>query len=150
MTLILLGSCDAPSEIGTPLPFDNIEEAASFNIPTAGTEVIQDSARWINMWEQYWNRYNEQGKTTPPYIDFEQKMVVAVFYGYGYSGCSNAVETIEAIIEISGEIEVRIGPLTGEYPVNCDAMILPLQMVEIERSDLAVIFKGRIPYQRYP
>ncbi|MCH7859945.1 MAG: hypothetical protein IID14_09665 [Candidatus Marinimicrobia bacterium] len=151
LTLILLGSCDSPTKPGTPLPFDNIEEAANFQIPFAGTEVIQESARLAYLWEQYWFTYNEQGeKTPPPYIDFEQKVVLAVFYGSGYSGCSNFVETIEAIIEISGNIEVRIGPLTSEDLGPCDAVIFPLQMVEIERSDLPVIFKGDIPYQRYP
>ncbi len=151
LTLILLGSCDAPSEKGTPFPFENIEEARNFHIPFAGTEVIQESTRLAYLWEHYWFSRNGQGEKTPlPYIDFEQKMVLAIFYGTGYSGCSNFVETIEAIIEISGNIEVRIGPLTNEDLGACDAVIDPLQMVKIERSDLPVIFTGEIPYQRNP
>ena len=149
LTLILLGSCDSPMETGTPIPYENIEEATLFRVPTAGTEVIQDSARWMNLWEHNWHVYDGQGdKTPPPDIDFEQKMVIAVFYGSGYSGCENFVEAIETIIEISGKIEVRIGPLTRRDLGMCDAVINPLQMVEIERAGLPVIFEGDVPYQQ--
>ncbi|GAH46302.1 unnamed protein product, partial [marine sediment metagenome] len=58
--------------------------------------------------------------------------------------------TIEDIIEKSGKIEIQIRSLTIEDLGACDAVIDPLQMVEIERSDLPVIFTGEIPYQRYP
>ncbi|MBW8003652.1 MAG: hypothetical protein FVQ80_16850 [Planctomycetes bacterium] len=153
MILILLGYCDSPTKPGTPIPFENIEGAGRFNVPEAGTEVIKDNAAWINLWENYWNAFNGGGKTPPPSVDFERKMVIAIFYGAdgaAYTGCQNFVETIEDIIEKSGKIEVRIGPLTLEDLGPCDAGLYPLQMVKIERSDLPVIFTGEIPYQWYP
>lgn len=151
MILIVLGACDSPTANGTSIPFENIEAAPNFRIPFAGTEVIQDSTRLVYLWEHYWNRYNEHGEKTPlPYIDFEKKMVLAVFYGSGYSGCSDVVGIIEDVIKKSGIIEVHIGVLHIEDLGPCDAVINPLQMVKIERSDSPVIFKGEIPIQRSP
>ena len=76
MTLIVLGACDSPTANGTPIPFENIEEAWNFQIPFTGTEVIQESTRLAYLWEHYWFTQNGQGEKTPlPYIDFEQKII---------------------------------------------------------------------------
>ncbi|MBN4080917.1 hypothetical protein JYT44_00995 [Caldithrix abyssi] len=145
--MFMLISCDSPSEIETPLSFENMEEAKNFDVTEAGTKIFRGNVAWTGLWKHYWNVYNSQGEKTPsPSVDFEREMVIAVFYGSGYSGCSNSIEVIEDIFNKSGKIEINIGSFSLEDLGLCRTLVYPLQMVIVERSDLPVVFKGEVPY----
>ena len=67
-------------------------------------------------------------------------MLIGVQWGGGYSGCSSLVEAIESIGIHDQRIEVRVGPLPdlGE----CLAVVYPIQIVRIPRSDFHVVFSS--------
>lgn len=142
--VIMLGqiSCGSnPAEV-TPLPFENLTEAEYFRVQYPATVVIQDDAAWNQLWEDYWTRQDSMGRTPPPAVDFEQDMVIAVFWGCGYSGCYRWVEAIEKIIIRSGRIEVHIGPLPDLG--DCQMIVCPLQIVRMRKSEIPVVFIGDV------
>ena len=144
--VLVLASCESDTDTVIPIPFENIEEAGSFTVTVKGTAVFRDDAAWTDLWEQYWNVYGGQGaKTPPPRIDFEREMVIAVFYGSGFSGCSNGVEVFEDMVKTPEHIEVRVGSLPVEDLGPCDALVYPLQMAKVRRSSLPVVFTGEVP-----
>ncbi len=145
----MLGRCDTTSEedqLGAPsvMAFETLEGSDGFARLTAGHEVIRGDAAWTALWEASWSITDGEGvKTAPPAIDFSQKMVIGVFWGEGYSGCGNSVEAIETIVQREGEIVVVVGPLPDLG--LCDALVYPVQMVLVDRSDLPVVFEGSVP-----
>jgi hypothetical protein len=144
--LIMLGqiSCGSnPAEV-TPLPFEDLTEAEYFTVPHPATVAIKDDAAWNQLWEDYWTRQDSLGKTPPPAVDFEQDMVIAVFWGcsYSYYGCYSWADAIERIITRSGRIEVHVGPLPDLG--GCDMNVCPLQVVKMRKSDLPVVFIGDV------
>lgn len=134
-------SCSPTRNAGTPVMFTDIPEANSFRIPSSGNAVIRDSAVWRNLWNSYWNAYDSSGaKTPPPAIDFDRYMVIGVFWGEGYTGCSNHVDAIFHIGALAGHIEVWVKTLPD--PGNCQLQVYPLQMVTVEKTDLPVRFRS--------
>lgn len=142
--VIMLGqiSCGPhPAEV-TPLPFENFTEAEYFRVQYPATVVIKDDAAWNQLWEDYWTRQDSLGRTPPPAVNFEEDMVIAVFWGCGYSGCYWWVEAIERIIIRSGRIEVHIAPLPDLG--DCEMIVCPIQVVKLEKSDFPVVFLGDV------
>ena len=126
------------------IDFENIAEARSFNVPQSGTTVIKSQKEWEVWWENYWNSYSEKKKKTPPpYIDFKNKMIIAVHWGEGFSGCSNLVNAIERIEKTEDSLMVVVGELPTLGP--CDMLVYPLQIVKVPVMDLPVAFSGEVP-----
>ena len=148
---LALMRCDSASvedQLGEPsvVVFENLDGAEGFVQVTPGTEVIHDEAAWTALWEATWSITNGDGiKTAPPAVDFGRKMVIGVFWGDGFSGCSNGVEAIETIVQREDEIVVVVGPLPDLG--LCDALVYPVQMVQMDRSGLPVMFEGTVPGQ---
>ncbi len=141
------GGCDrAPLEDSDPriVAFETIKGADGFVLTSPGTQVFREEAFWRTLWGSTWSITDGQGvKTPPPEIDFDHKMVIAVFWGEGYSGCSNGVEAINTIIERDGELVVLVVLLPDLGP--CDAVVYPIQMVQLDQTDLPVVFEGDVP-----
>ncbi|KPJ96559.1 MAG: hypothetical protein AMJ53_00270 [Gammaproteobacteria bacterium SG8_11] len=126
------------------IEFADVEAAGSFDVPLKGTAIITNEAEWNEWWIKYWNLFSGSGqKTPPPAVDFEKKMVIAMHWGAGYSGCSNKVDAIERIQIINDSLNVVVKSLPFLGP--CDMEVFPLQMVEIARSNLPVKFSGSFP-----
>ncbi|MFQ5571118.1 MAG: hypothetical protein ACE5G0_15670 [Rhodothermales bacterium] len=143
--LLAVGGCDtAAEEPPSLLPFQTIEDAAAFNVLEAGTAVIRDEATWRRLWELHWGVFDGTGaRTPPPAVNFERHMLIAVFWGEGYSGCSNGVQAVKSVIWRPDAIVVRVGPLPDLGP--CDALVYPIQVIRVERFDLRVFFEGEVP-----
>jgi len=150
LSLMVLGACDSPTDKGDPIAFENLVEASHLQIPFVGTEVIRDSTRFNYLWQQYQSPYDEDGKLPPPDIDFDEKMILAVYYGRINSRACGPVNTIEGVYEKSGVIEVHISDFDYADFFPCEAGAYPMQMVLIPISDLPVIFKGDVPVQEDP
>lgn len=126
------------------IAFETIAGADGFVLTRPGVLVLREEAAYRILWEETWGITNGQGlKTPPPEIDFGHKMVIAVFWGGGHSGCSSSVEAITTIIQRDGELVVLIGALPDLGP--CDALVHPIQMVQLDQSDLPVVFEGEAP-----
>ena len=142
-----LPGCDSTSvEDDAPTPgviaFENIEDAWGFGL-RAGTMVIREEGAWTALGDSTWNFVDDDGLFAPlPAIDFTRKMVIAVSWG-SMGGCPQDVQAIETIVQREGEIVVVVGPLPDLG--GCDALFTPVQMVQIDRSDLPVVFEGEVP-----
>lgn len=130
----------------------SVPEHGGFFITRIGTEVIRDETHWRRLWEDYWTISDADGPTPPPEINFEEEMVVAAFWGDDYSGCDNAVPLIEKVEEScpllcgSNTIMVHLKPLPDDLG-PCRAVIAPIHMVRIPKSDAPVVFVGAVPGQ---
>jgi hypothetical protein len=148
--IFLFASCESTftpfSNEVIPLSFENFEEARFINVTDAGTDVYRDNESWAALWYEYWKGVGEPGEEPPILpVDFNKEMVIAVFYGTGYSGCTNWIEVIEEIVKRSGQIEVRIRSFSEQELGPCDAPAYPLHMVKLEKSCFPVIFVGEVP-----
>lgn len=126
------------------LAYESFEEAQHFAVLEPGVQVIRSEAVWTALWEETGNLYDDSGEKAPaPDVDFSQHMIIAIFWGDGYSGCSSGVEAVEAVWLRDNEIEVRVGPLPDLGP--CDALVYPVQMLRVAASNRSVIFRGEVP-----
>jgi len=126
------------------IAFADVPQFENFYINKKGTLIVKSDEEWNNLGERYWNHYSGNGSKTPaPGIDFKNIMVIGIFWGANYSGCSNRVEVIKAIEIDEDKIIVTIDDLPSLGP--CDMIVTPLQMVSLPKSDIPVIFKGNVP-----
>ncbi|MCH8961439.1 MAG: hypothetical protein IH820_08980 [Bacteroidetes bacterium] len=54
-----------------------------------------------------------------------------------------SVEAINTIIQRDGELVVLVGLLPDLGP--CDAVVYPIQMVQLDQTDLPVVYEGDVP-----
>ena len=70
-------------------------------------------------------------------------MLIGVFWGLGFSGCTDETQSIESIRSSFASIEVRIGPL-GDLGA-CAAIVSPRQIVRLASATQPVVFTGLVP-----
>ena len=124
------------------LQFSNVQRYGSFVFSNKGTTVINNIDDYNALWDN-WNNYDSDGKTPLPQINFYSLMIIVIHYGSGYSGCTSEVDVIESIETDNEKIYITIGELPDLGP--CDALVYPLQMVQLKKSSMVVVFKGNIP-----
>ncbi len=138
--LLLVSSCDLfkdDSDKGVPLAFEAIEEVDGLRIVEPGTAVFRDQPSWEALWPILPNH-------SAPAVDFDQYILIGVFWGAGYSGSWNRVEAITGILEFRDRIEVTIGTSLDVGPG--DALVYPIEVVRVERRELPIVFKGEVPH----
>lgn len=118
------------------LPFDNIEESEFLAVTEADARVFLDDAEWKAFW-------TDHSAEEAPDVDFEQEMAVGLFWGGGYSGCTNRAEVIREVREGDSRVVVEVGPL-GSLG-DCDMVVLPNQVIRLERIDKPIAFDGELP-----
>lgn len=126
--------------------FKNVERYGCFDVKPKGTTVIKSDSEWRSLWELYWNVYDGSGnKTPPPDVDFDDEMVIGVFWGGNciYSGCTNESPSIESVFIMCGTIHVVVGGMADLG--FCAACVCPLHLIRIQRHDLPVKFVGNVP-----
>jgi len=93
-----------------------------------------------------------QGGQSPPSIpeiDFRAKMIVALCWGSRPGGCQDAMEAVDEVLEMFDDggtpiaIEVRVDALPALG--DCDMVVYPIQILEIDTSPLPVHFTGQPP-----
>jgi len=114
-----------------------------FLLPEPGTAVIRSQSEWLTFWDAYWTGKDQNGRTPPPFIDFDENMVIAVYYGEGFSGCESRVAVIEEVGFAAGALQVTVAPLPDLG--NCRADLSPLHLVAVTRLDIPVTFVGQVP-----
>lgn len=137
--LLLVPRCDLfedDDDTAVPLAFEAIEEVERLTIVDPGTAVFRDKPSW----EAFWAAHSAN---SPPVVDFEQNILIAVFWGAGYSGSHNRVEAITGILAFRDRIETTIGPLP---PDPGEALVYPIEVVRVERRELPVVFRGEVPH----
>ena len=62
------------------IPFEPLLNYQLFAVPDAGTRVIRSEAEWLEFCNNFWS----EGIRAPiPYIDFDQKILLGLFWGGG-------------------------------------------------------------------
>lgn len=67
-------------------------------------------------------------------------MVIGIFWGEGYSGCTNQANAIQRIERKNAKIVLTLGKVSDLGP--CDMVVFPLQVVKVSKSDSEVIIQG--------
>lgn len=141
---------DVPRLEPQVIDFEILPNAEKFHVAEPGIRVFRDEAAWLELWESSWTESDANGLTPPPEVDFSQHMVLAVFYGEGFSGCRSQVEVIASVEESCpivcdfNDLIVRLNPLPDDLG-NCREAIAPLQMIVLPQSDLEIVPSGPIP-----
>ena len=122
-----------------------VTEAEYLSATVHGTFVIRDTTQW----EDFWTLQSGQSVPPVPTIDFDNKMIIALCWGSGYSGCQDVVSAITAVCMIYDSegnpdaITVQVDPLP---PLgDCDMIVYPIQILELDASPLPVRFTGQPP-----
>lgn len=145
ISVILIIACDETPD-KTYVTFESVENYGTFGVTEKGTVVINTESEWLNLWQLYWNLLDGTGnKTPPPEINFEENMVVGVFWDTNcdYSGCSNESPSIKDIYILGDTLFVSVDELVDFGP--CDACVLPLHLVQLEKLSFPVKFIGNVP-----
>lgn len=143
---LLLASCDLLNPgSGQTLSFQNVKDAEPLRVQEAQTAVFRREAAWTSFWNDHVTARDSDGeKIAPPSIDFDEHMLIAVFWGNnGYGGCSSFAEAIESVSATSGRVIVSVGRLPDLGP--CRMVVFPLQVIKVKRTEQPVEFSGRVP-----
>lgn len=86
LVLLLLSGCDwlqdRPTDPGEPVSYEWIKKADGLHVREAQTRVFRDNADWVQFWNEYISLFDENHQLYPPTsIDFNQRIVIAVFWG---------------------------------------------------------------------
>jgi len=129
----------AQSSSGTAI--DRIP-ARGIRMPLSGVAVIRDARHWRTLWQRFQEfRWGYDGKithATPPPVDFNRYMLVAVSLG-DRSGCDNQYWWVQRIRTTADSIVVEVGEPVGPE-ITCAMMIQPLDVVRIPRTEKRVTF----------
>jgi len=146
--LLATPGCHSPvePETGTAVAYTNLDvQGLCFldgMFPQA--RVFRTSSEWEVFWVAYCDASNDDGPVPPPVVDFENLMMVGLFYEPVSSGCTCIVENgVESITRYSDRLEVQVGPVPDLG--NCQAPQYPMTIVVVERIDLPVQFFGHVP-----
>ncbi len=126
------------------VPFANVEEARFLSVGEPKNLIFRDQTRWKAFWDRYMFATDSAGnRIPPPSIAFEKEMVLALFWGLGYGGCTNEANAISTIEIIDGKVVVNVGEV--QFLGLCRAVQHPQQVITLGRVDLPVVLKGKVP-----
>lgn len=140
----------APDIQARSIGFQYLPDFENFFVTTPGVVLFRDEASWLELWDDTWTESDANGKTPPPEVDFSQDMVLAVFYGEGYSGCEQRTELVAEVEETcplvcdNNFMRVTLRELPDDLGA-CRQALAPLSMVVLPRSDLELIVQGPSP-----
>ena len=126
------------------LAFSDFTAAQPLVVPTPGTQVFRDQGNWDTFWSAQTHLAGPA-----PVVDFNEDMLIAVFWGSFGSGCFDFVDAIDRVrarvdgLNTLGVIEVDVGPLP---PLgSCATPVNPFQVIIIEATASQVEFVGMVP-----
>lgn len=120
------------AESSPSVPFVTIARGTKSDIRQPLQVVVRDRAAWQVLWRRH------SGATSPPPVNFNRHMVIAVFAGEFMEPAAIA------IIRISREptrliVQYRVGP-TRPLPDGGVTTMTPFHVVRVARSKLPVAF----------
>ena len=140
LVALTLAGCDALSS-DEAVSFSKAEQTEALRVQVTGTTVLRDRSEWTSFWERH------GGSGPAPAVDFDQQLVVGVFYGGSpRAGCQSAVNVVGSVLRDGNTVRVQIKPLPDLG--SCRAVVYPLDVVVVDvpaSEALAVRFEGRVP-----
>ena len=146
LSVTLLISCHRTDyRNGETLLFQDITEAASLKVYDAQTAVFESEDSWEDFWEENVPGIGSADKRPPPpAVNFDENILIAVFWGgNGYGGCTSYAKAIQKVKSSNAMVSVHVGKLPDLGP--CRMIVHPLQVIKVESTGLAVVFKGHVP-----
>ena len=134
LLFLTLPVCGGNFSDSTAIEFESLELARYITPNDSGTAVIKNVDEWNSFLEE---NYFADMPLDPP-VDFEEEIIIAVFWGCNYSGCNNITESIKSIQLTSSGIEVNVSPLSDLG--DCQMIVCPIQMVKMDRIEAEVCF----------
>lgn len=132
-------SCDQQNQhCNDPLGFNTIDEGGyAYGIEEAKNVVIKDQARWKAIWNKV--HENDPDDVDLPAIDFQNKMIIAVFDGKHSSGGFDI--TIDQVCKTNNATQVNV--IKEQPGSGCNvtmAITSPYQIVKVDRQSGSVDF----------
>ncbi|MBD3168205.1 MAG: hypothetical protein GF307_01900 [candidate division Zixibacteria bacterium] len=138
ITLIILvlsfSACNSNPGKWNDVEFENLDIARYITPDDEGTTVIRN----LDEWDYFISKNYYGDMVIEPPVNFDDKFIIAVYWGCGYGGCTNMTESIESVRFKPGKIVVDVGPLSDLG--SCEMVVCPIQMVAIDRIDATVSF----------
>jgi hypothetical protein len=129
-----------------PVPFDTIRKEKGSAVSEKRNYVINTNKEWKKLWNAM-NAFQQEPLPLPE-VDFEKKMLIAVFQGYQ---ASIANITITDILKTGNNLTVKVKEvILGKYisppcpPITAN-VITPFHIVQIDRISKA--FRKRIVFE---
>ncbi len=124
---------------GNDVPFTTIDSGSNSGVNVRHLVAIKDQAEWMALWRRHAS--NLQPPPTPPNVDFNSEMVVAVFSGERKSG-GYGIQVDS--IKLAGNKLVVIVSETSPGPGDITMMMItqPYHIVRLGKSTLPVVFQG--------
>jgi hypothetical protein len=122
---------------GAQMPFDRVAKDSFSGVVDKKNVLIKDEAAWARLWAEHGAGRNPAPEL--PKVDFNNKMLVAVFAGESGSGCHTI--SIPRVIAGANTIKVEVDERELQTFDVCPAVVThAMQVVAIERSDFPVEF----------
>ncbi|NIM01763.1 MAG: hypothetical protein GTN89_13255 [Acidobacteria bacterium] len=126
------------------LAYMDFTAAQPLVVGAPGTFVFRDQTSWDAFWQAH-----AQPPSAAPMVDFNEDMLIGVFWGAWGTGCFDFVQAIERVrvridgVNTLGVIEVDIGLLPNLG--SCATPVNPFQVIILEATATAVEFVGQVP-----
>lgn len=137
LALAPLAGCLAPTD-GAPsgeIPFETVDRGANSEIEEREEIVVRTSEAWAELWQRH------APDDQRPEIDFDERMVLAIFKGESPNGCHGAL--VENVTGEEGSITAH-GAYVEVTGAHCTQQIThPYHIVVLQRYDAEVTFDVR-------
>lgn len=132
----MAGCVDPSAAPAGPVTFETIEQGQQSGIEERRTVVVRNQSAFQTLWLEH--KSDAEGDPGIPDVDFDKRMVVAVFKGQSPDGCHGA-----EITNITGENGTLV--VEGEWfnvdAAACTAQVTyPFHVVELDRAEVPVEF----------
>lgn len=127
-------ACNSNPGNSTDIEFENLDIARYITPGEEGATVIRNLAEW----DYFLSKHYYGDMVIEPPVNFEEKTIIAVYWGCGYSGCANITESIKSVRLKPNVVVVDVGPVSDLG--SCEMVVCPIQMVVIDRIDAPVSF----------
>jgi hypothetical protein len=122
---------------GTPIAFETVASDSHSGVAQPRTVVVKDAAAFGKLWAEH-GKYRVPPPDLPQ-VDFSRQMVLAVFAGALPNGCH--AMGITRVGSAGDRIVVEYAERElATFAVCTQALVEPMQMVVVERSDAPVEF----------
>lgn len=143
---LLLGACDLLTGVngseGQPLDFENVERAEHLDVRERQTVVFRTEKEWVNFWNAHVDSLGKNEESSPPEIDFDQNMVLGLFWGRT-TGCTSMVDAVNAVRVREKNVIVQVDDWTDG--TICVALVQPRQVVKTRATNRPIRFEGDTP-----
>lgn len=143
---LLLGAYDllfgVNGSAGHPLKFENVERVEHLDVRERQTVVFRTETEWVNFWNTHVDSLGENEESSPPEIDFDQNMVLGLFWGRT-TGCTSLVNAITAVRVRKKNVIVQVNDWTDG--TICQIFVQPKQVIKTSATNRPVRFEGDTP-----